>query len=590
MRKRAISLLLAVLMILSMTSFASAEDATLADKVDTAIGETEIDLEVVIGTYPAEGEAIGEYILFPTSPDTVNASELKEADDNHVETSNPDCFAIDLDETVIEETDDKITVTVLDDSVDNVNPNLDTESCTHKYGEWTTVNCATGEQERYCKYCGYKDTQNITPCEHSFGAWQTVDCETGEQARYCTVCYIKDTQTQTGTPGHNYVTIAATCTEEGCTYCKNCGKIKEIIPALGHDLDGDKKCKHEGCTYCEKGEADGVKYELSGTTLTVSGGTEIKDYVQETDTGVKVDEKEVYIDVPQKTPWDSFKEKVVDLVIGKTIKEIGQWAFAFMDNLKTVTIEGDGVQIDDYAFAMDENLQTVTFKGTAPTYENNDATVEYEGKQESGTTAFFGDGNVEIDSKCTLSTTQEKKYEVKAAFASVSYGDWHANTRTVLGYAPTEKKCGLSNGVYCDDCKQWVTPQWLIFPNGKKDTGTYDFAKVKNVDIKNALMDKTKEVYKEEAKKELKDNSYQGYDIKMTKGDVPKDGEKYIVTIPYPELSPAYYDFVCVEQTEDGTVTVLDVFETNRGAQVECEELGQFMLAWYYTGYKVPAE
>lgn len=113
---------------------------------------------------------------------------------------------------------------------------------------------------------GVKDAKIVVDCTHAWGEWTEVTAATckaeGKEARECSLCHEKESRA-IAKADHKEEVIKgkdATCTEAGLTdgvKCSVCGdtlKAQEVIPALGHNWEGDT------CTLC------GAKEEKNDTS------------------------------------------------------------------------------------------------------------------------------------------------------------------------------------------------------------------------------------------------------------------------------------------------------------------------------------
>ena len=333
------------------------------------------------------------------------------------------------------------------------------------------------------------------------------------------------------------------------------------------------------------GESPAKDWELvdNGTTLIFSGDSTLGDY-----------DSEAAAKNGQEWRADGKGDNIAVVVIKKAVTTIGDWALSGLKSLKAVFVEGN-VTVDGHAMADDPNLSDVFYGGTV-TYDKQPPT-------ETGVktvVAYDGDGDVNIHTPCNkkVDSYVVKAYNINTTLSFTN--DNHNPDHVVLirGYAPTEREFGLTDGYYCKDCKSWVVPQYRIYPNGKPETGRYKLTEFKNLkDIPSILKDIEKYNTLEKFntfKDEFKDEMEKAFKDKFNK-DMPKDQCKYydiieidgkkvegkhIVNVPYPFDGPDYYNYLIYQIQKDGTYKEIEYFATNKGCQIEIDELMPFAITW----------
>ena len=169
-----------------------------------------------------------------------------------------------------------------------------------------------------------------------------------------------DTPVSFDAHSHEYVetVTAPTCTTEGCTtYTCSCGetKVDNYTKALGHNY------VNHYCTLCSAVDSDNVLdsgtcgAEGDGSNLT---WTLFKDGVLDirgtgamaswTDRGDGL------------APWNSNKYKIEKVNIGYSVTSIGEWAFYWCTSLTSVDIPNSVTSIGSGAFDYCENLTSAT--------------------------------------------------------------------------------------------------------------------------------------------------------------------------------------------------------------------------------------
>ena len=113
-----------------------------------------------------------------------------------------------------------------------------------------------------------------------------------------------------------------------------------LLPCMG--------LQAEAATSGSCGKKATWKFDTKTGTLTISGTGAMKDY-----------EPDGMI-MPEKAPWSDFADKILEVVISKGVTSIGDYAFEYCFNLKTVTIPDSVSYIGECAFCECTRLTSVT--------------------------------------------------------------------------------------------------------------------------------------------------------------------------------------------------------------------------------------
>ena len=92
---------------------------------------------------------------------------------------------------------------------------------------------------------------------------------------------------------------------------------------------------------------DNVTWRLNGSVLTISGKGDMDGYASW-----------------NKAPWDSYRGRIITVVIEPGVTSIGDWAFINCSNLKSVSIPDGLTTIDGMAFDECTRLETITIPDT----------------------------------------------------------------------------------------------------------------------------------------------------------------------------------------------------------------------------------
>ncbi|MDR1405484.1 MAG: leucine-rich repeat protein, partial [Candidatus Methanoplasma sp.] len=105
----------------------------------------------------------------------------------------------------------------------------------------------------------------------------------------------------------------------------------------------------EAATTWDTEVGTGLTATLDGGVLTISGDGAMDNYQS------------------GEAPWDSDRASIISVVIEQGVTSIGDNAFGYCNNLKTVTIQGDVETIGRYAFECCSSLEIVTIQGDVET-------------------------------------------------------------------------------------------------------------------------------------------------------------------------------------------------------------------------------
>jgi hypothetical protein len=96
--------------------------------------------------------------------------------------------------------------------------------------------------------------------------------------------------------------------------------------------------------WAQSGSCGDVTWELTGSTLTISGSGAMWDYGD-----------------PSEQPWKDYRSSIKTVVIGSGVTSIGNYTFAYCTGLTSINIPAGVTSIGDNAFWNCSNLATVTF-------------------------------------------------------------------------------------------------------------------------------------------------------------------------------------------------------------------------------------
>ena len=116
----------------------------------------------------------------------------------------------------------------------------------------TPATCTqNGFENLNCSRCKAVDKRETPATGHSYGEWEVTLQPTcnkqGEKTRTCVTCGEKEIEYIESNGSHDVkieAAVDATCTEEGktqgsyCTKCNEIFEVQEVVPALGHKIDG----------------------------------------------------------------------------------------------------------------------------------------------------------------------------------------------------------------------------------------------------------------------------------------------------------------------------------------------------------------
>jgi len=230
------------------------------------------------------------------------------------------------------------------------NENPGGESHVHSYGEWTVLKASTcteqGEQERVCE-CGEKETQTISALGHTEAVDAKVDptCVSSglTEGKHCSVCNeVLEAQKTVDALGHTagdwVVTKKETATEDGMKQksCTVCSEVLEsvVVPAIGsigleYSVNKDGvSCIVTGMGTCTD-LALYIPSVINGYTVTAIGGNAF-----------------------------TF-ENITKLVVPGSVKVIGESAFWYCSDLRSITLSEGVVCIEADAFSSCENLEKI---------------------------------------------------------------------------------------------------------------------------------------------------------------------------------------------------------------------------------------
>ena len=91
---------------------------------------------------------------------------------------------------------------------------------------------------------------------------------------------------------------------------------------------------------------DNLRWELYEGVMTISGSGAMPDYER-----------------PELVPWAVVRSKIKSLVIGQKVTSVGQYAFAFCDNLTEVVLKDDVAYIAEFAFEGCKALERIQIPG-----------------------------------------------------------------------------------------------------------------------------------------------------------------------------------------------------------------------------------
>ncbi len=394
---------------------------------------------------------------------------------------------------------------------------------THDYSRListTPATCTTGTKKIYqCTHC--LETKEVVANDalgHDYSkliATVPATCSHGTQKIYqCSRCSATNTVTENDIQGHTYTevvsTTPATCTTGTITVkkCKYCDKTITTYAndALGHDYVYDTehsvaptvlaegkavyKCSRCGQTHTDiipplsedSGELlGGGQYSFNKTTGVLdiypsAKGTATGDYEfgeQEPQWNL-VNESWLYsinkvvfhtgvTDIGNNLLVESF---VKEIVIPDTVKRIGRYAFAYNEDLTSLTINGTNTVIEANAFMSCKGLTTVTLNGVKTIGDYafyNTGTTAYD----LGSVQTIGGNAFANNQKLTELTLPETVETVGKDFVK---GCTALTKITVLN-----KDCTLSTTTTND----WNIPETATI-YCYKDSAVYNYATVNN--------------------------------------------------------------------------------------------------------------
>ena len=273
------------------------------------------------------------------------------------------------------------------------------------------------------------------------------------EGKHCSVCNeVIVAQTVVNALGHSEeidAAVAATCTATGLTEGKHCSECNEVlvaqtvVDALGH-TNGDPVVENEVAANCTAdGSYDTVVYcsvcgdEVSRVTTTVpaTGHTD----------GEAVKENEVAATCGAEGSYDSViycSECGAELSRETVTVEKAEHQGLTTINVKEVTCTEDGYTGDSYC---EDCRQTVVA-----------------GEVISATGHSYSDWEIAKDATCTEAGAQQKTCACGDIVTEEIAATNHANKYDVAGKAATCTETGLTAGVYCPDCRTWLTEQETI--------------------------------------------------------------------------------------------------------------------------------
>lgn len=594
--KKILCMLLITAMVLSMMPFAVAANSEPEPVSTETFAYTQGDVTVTeevklyVEPVPAVEDAAGDALKIDTEIETEKALPGKESEKET--TKETDASIVDDKQIMTQKLSDNSIIKTVTDEVDCAIEGGD-EECEHFWGEGEVVTPGSchehGVKVQICSKCGAVKT-TLTEMSHYYTLVRDVGCAPTRYHIYeCELCNevrIEYDNSITSTD-HNYKNNI-------CTVCGDVAKTSGTI------ITGEKDSV-----------AAGPKYSYESGTLIIDGEGEIPDYKISYEVSKENNNSsEAYVlDVPltKATPWADYANKILYIHIRSGIKRIGDFAFANLFNLIGVKIFGKDTEIGDYAFANDSRLDTVDFydKNATAVFDNPASNVTYNDSNGNasiavGSTAFARSGNVSVNYICINPNASSYKTSQKFAYAGVSHNDLHINCKTIPGYAPTETEFGLTDGLYCDDCQKFISSQSKIYPNGKEETGEYKINELSkqtgvpevlngtkfNTAEKLALLteeyNKTmRKEFKEQFNVDLSEQNSKIYNIELVKSFGPAI-DCHVINIPYPAgTTPDKDEFLVVQlDTKTDKIETIDTFYTNKGIQIEVEELMPVGVAW----------
>ena len=96
---------------------------------------------------------------------------------------------------------------------------------------------------------------------------------------------------------------------------------------------------------------DSVTWEVTGTTLVISGTGAMNNYTADTQ------------------PWKKYRGTITSVVVEKDVTSLGKYAFCYCRNLKEISLPTTVTTISRYAFFQVSSLTDVYYAGSAAQWE-----------------------------------------------------------------------------------------------------------------------------------------------------------------------------------------------------------------------------
>ena len=151
----------------------------------------------------------------------------------------------------------------------------------------------------------------------------------------------------------------------------------------------------------------------------------------------------------------SFCKALTDITIPNSVKTVAKNAFIGCSSLKSVTFGSGVTEIANYAFDTCSSLSSITFTGDLPTI---------------GARAFSGTTATALYPCNNDTWTDTAVADLAAAHTSVTWTADH-DPKTVSGTANSCFTGGISDGVQCTICEEWLTPQTPVPAGHKFESG-----------------------------------------------------------------------------------------------------------------------
>ena len=237
-----------------------------------------------------------------------------------------------------------------------------TDVISHSYNEVVTAPTCTqkGYTTYTCTACGRSYRDNYTDViEHSYSATVTAPTctERGYTTYICTMCGYNYKDDFVDEKGHDYsaTIISPTCVKEGYTIyeCDVCGENYKTnyVDASGHSyINGKCECGAIEALMTWNISASDADNVFAYLTKDIDNDGYYKLTISGTGT-MKVD---------YQAPWESYKNKIVNVIVENGVTNICRYAFHNCDNLTDVTIGNDVIIVDEYAFYACANLKNVS--------------------------------------------------------------------------------------------------------------------------------------------------------------------------------------------------------------------------------------